>query len=260
AIDIINISNLNNVAWGTPTIDTSKAMVSYLTNAIDMALSSKINAIVTCPINKSAMHMAGFMYDGHTELLAERTKTKDYAMMMAGDRLKVVLVTIHTALKNVFNILTIDKIILKILLTDKSMKDRFGISNPRIAVCGLNPHAGEDGLFGNEEKEIILPAIIECKKNGTNVSGPYPPDTVFYHAANGLYDAVICMYHDQGLIPFKLLHFKDGVNTTLGLPIIRTSVDHGTAYDIAGKGLADPSSLIAAINLAVKQAGHLITN
>jgi 4-hydroxythreonine-4-phosphate dehydrogenase len=179
-------------------------------------------------------------------------------MMMVGDRLRVVLVTIHMSLRQVPESLTIDNIMSTIETTDYSLKERFGFEKPKIAVAGLNPHAGEAGMFGDEEARIIEPAVIFSKKNGIDVSGPYPPDTVFVNAMNGQFDAVVCMYHDQGLIPFKMVHFSDGVNTTLGLPIIRTSVDHGTAYDIAGKGVADPGSLIQAIRLAASQAAYLL--
>ena len=232
-------------------------MVSYITSATDMALQGRIDAMVTCPINKQAMHMAGYFYNGHTELIAEKTKSTDFAMMLAGDKLRVVLVTIHIPLKDVPLVLSKEKILQTIIITGSSLYMRFGIENPRIAVAGLNPHAGEGSMFGDEEERIILPAVNLAKSKGFDVLGPYPPDTIFYHAKKGLYDAVICMYHDQGLIPFKMIHFTDGVNTTLGLPIIRTSVDHGTAYDIAGKGKADPGSLTAAIKMAAEQAGNI---
>ena len=254
-IDLVNISNLDpkKTVWSKPTAGTGRAMINYITSAIDMAVCKSIAAIITCPINKVAMRMAGSRFSGHTELLAERTKTSDFAMMLAGDRLRVVLVTIHIPLKDVPNVLSKELILKTIQITDRSLAERFGFKNHRIAVAGLNPHAGEEGMFGNEEENIISPAITLARKEKIDVSGPFPPDTLFYHAANGNYEAVVCMYHDQGLIPFKLLHFTDGVNTTLGLPIIRTSVDHGTAYDIAGTGKADPGSLIAAIDMAVDQ-------
>jgi len=256
SIDVLSVSEScpDNICWGKPTVQTGKAMVSYIKKAIDLTICGSIAAIVTCPINKMAMRVAGYDYNGHTELFAERTNTDNFAMMLAGDRLRVILVTIHVPLKDVPSILSVEKIIQTILIADHALYERFGFDNPRIAVAGLNPHAGEDGMFGNEEESIILPAVNRAREKGINVSGPFPPDTVFYHAAKGRYDAVVCMYHDQGLIPFKLIHFIDGVNTTLGLPIIRTSVDHGTAYDIAGTGTADSSSLIAAINMAVHQA------
>ena len=175
-------------------------------------------------------------------------------MMLAGDRLRVVLVTIHMSLRSVPKTLSTQGILDIIVLADRELRERFGIQRPRLAVAGLNPHAGEEGMFGDEENRVIHPAISKARAAGIDAGGPYAPDTVFYNAVSGAFDAVICMYHDQGLIPFKLVHFKDGVNTTLGLPIIRTSVDHGTAYDIAGTGKADPGSLIAAIKMAADQA------
>ena len=256
SVDVLNLSELDpqKISWGRPSIESGRAMMHYVTTAVDMAVKEHIAAIVTCPINKMAMKIAGFHYSGHTELLAERTGSKVFVMMLAGSRLRVVLVTIHIPLKSVPAVLSKERIIQTIRITGRALSDRFGCQDPRLAVAGLNPHAGEEGMFGDEEINIIAPAVQQARSEGFNVAGPYPPDTIFYHAAKGLYDAVVCMYHDQGLIPFKLIHFTDGVNTTLGLPIIRTSVDHGTAYDIAGTGKADPGSLIAAINLAAQQA------
>jgi len=261
SIDILNLSELDpqKTSWGRPTIESGKAMVHYITTAIDMATKNHIAAITTCPINKQAMQVAGFRYNGHTELLAERTNTDIFVMMLAGGRLRVALVTIHIPLKSVPAKLSTEQIIQTISVTNKALCDRFGCQTPRIAVAGLNPHAGEGGLFGDEEEKVIAPAIHHARNNGFDVAGPFPPDTVFYQAIKGHYDAVVCMYHDQGLIPFKLIHFTDGVNTTLGLPIIRTSVDHGTAYDIAGTGKANPGSLIAAIEMAASQAVYALT-
>ena len=258
-IDILSLSGLafDETSWGNPTVQTGKAMIEYVIAATDMAISGEIAAVVTCPINKKAMNMAGFHYNGHTELIAERTGTKDFVMMLAGNRLRVSLVTIHMPLSGVPGSISTENILKTIRITGKGLYERFGIDSPLIAVAGLNPHAGESGIFGNEEERIIKPALEISAKEGYNVSGPYPPDTIFYNALKGNYDAVVCMYHDQGLIPFKIIHFTDGVNTTLGIPIIRTSVDHGTAYDIAGKGKADPGSLIAAIKMAAFQVSCL---
>ena len=175
-------------------------------------------------------------------------------MMLAGTRLKVVLVTIHLPLSQVPKAITQAEILRVATLTHKTLIERFGMPSPKLAVAGLNPHAGEETMFGAEEKKIIAPAVARAKTSGLKISGPLPPDTVFYNAVNGRFDAVVCMYHDQGLIPFKMVHFKDGVNTTLGLPIIRTSVDHGTAYDIAWQGKADATSMKEAIKMAVLQA------
>jgi len=258
AVDVLNLSSLDpdRISWGKPTIQTGKAMIRYIKAATGLAIKGDISAITTCPINKAAMQTAGFHYNGHTELLAEQTRSENFAMMFVGDRLRVVLVTIHVPLKEVPSLLSIQKVLNTIRITDRALYERFGFETPRIAVAGLNPHAGEEGLFGNEEKNVIAPAVQSARDEGFDVAGPLPADTLFYHAAKGAYDAVISMYHDQGMIPFKLIHFNDGVNTTLGLPIIRTSVDHGTAYDIAGTGKADPGSLIAAIILAAKQAAR----
>jgi 4-hydroxythreonine-4-phosphate dehydrogenase len=208
--------------------------------------------MVTCPISKELMHRAGYKFDGHTELLAHLTRTKDYVMMLAGDRLRVSLVTTHCALREVPERLSKELVEKTIIITYGALRGDFAITDPKLAVVALNPHAGESGLFGREDEGIIRPAVEAARKGGLQVDGPFPADTVFYQAANGRYDAVVAMYHDQGLIPLKLLHFPDAVNITLGLPIIRTSVDHGTAYDIVGKDMADPSSLVAAIKMAAK--------
>ena len=245
------------LAFGSPSPETGNAMVQYVFCATDLAMAKKIHGMATGPIHKAAMHAAGFLYNGHTELLAQRTQSKEYVMMLAGSRLRVVLVTIHTALSQVPGAITSKKIVDTMRLTSESLRARFGISQPRLVVAALNPHAGEQGLFGDEETRVIAPAIAEARTMGIQVEGPLPSDTLFYHALAGKWDAVVCQYHDQGLIPFKMIHFTDGVNTTLGLPIIRTSVDHGTAYDIAGTGAADPGSLVAAVRMAALQARHL---
>jgi 4-hydroxythreonine-4-phosphate dehydrogenase len=243
------------VEWRRPTPETGRGMEAYITTAVDLAVFGQIAAMVTAPINKEALKMGGSRYTGHTELIAERVGCKRYAMMLAGDRLRVVLVTIHIPLARVPAALTREKVLTTLEITAESLISRFGIAAPAIAVAGLNPHAGEGGLFGDEETRIIAPAVeIAGKITGATIVGPLPPDTVFVAAAAGRYDAVVCMYHDQGLIPLKLLHFEDGVNTTLGLPIIRTSVDHGTAYDIAGTGRAGCASLKAAIRMALLQS------
>ncbi len=219
--------------------------------AIEAAQRQEIDAIVTAPICKKHLQEAGFDFPGHTEFLAERTKTRHFRMMMAGPSLKVVLCTIHEPIRRVPGLLTSALIADTIQLTHDSLKKWFGIRRPRIAVAGLNPHAGESGLFGDEEKKVIQPAIMQARKLKIDVSDPLASDTVFGQAVQGRFDAVVCMYHDQGLIPIKLLHFDDGVNVTLGLPFVRTSPDHGTAFDIAGKDKASPSSMKAAIQLAI---------
>ncbi len=255
-INVIPVSHLeeDSAVPGHPCIDGGKAMVDYIFKAVELVNSGSARAMATCPINKELMKGAGYYFDGHTDLLAHLTGTKDYVMMLAGERLRVALVTIHCALREVPGKLNTEGVLNSIRITCRALEGDFEIQRPRLAVAGLNPHAGEAGLFGDEEEKVIVPAVEKAKKEGIAAEGPFPPDTLFYYAAKGKYDAVVAMYHDQGLIPLKLLHFSDAVNITLGLPIIRTSVDHGTAYDIAGKGIADPSSLVAAINMAARMA------
>ncbi len=255
-MDLMAVSNLASQAIqpGRPVVAGGKAMVDYILRAVDMAVHNEIQGMVTAPISKVLMHQAGYKYDGHTQLIAHETKAENYVMMLAGDRLRVVLVTIHCALKAVPELLTQKGIYKTIAMTAKALKEDLGFERPRLAVAALNPHAGEEGLFGTEEREMITPAISQAQNLGIDVKGPFPADTLFHQAAAGRFDAVVAMYHDQGLIPLKLLHFSDAVNVTLGLPIIRTSVDHGTAYDIAGTGRADPSSLKAAIRMATEMA------
>ncbi len=253
---VVNPATLDadGLEWGKPTPESAKAMAAYLEAAVDDAIAGRIAAIVTGPIHKLALKLADSHHSGHTEILAQRTGTQNYAMMLAGKRLKVVLATTHIPIERVPRALTRQGITNIVALTDRALKTRFGLPAPRIAVAGLNPHAGESGLFGSEEQTIIGPAIDLAAFQGIAVTGPHPPDTVFLTASKGAYDAVVAMYHDQGLGPFKMIHFDDGVNTTLGLPIIRTSVDHGTAYDIAGTGQASPTSMVAAIAMAADQA------
>ncbi|RLB26230.1 MAG: 4-hydroxythreonine-4-phosphate dehydrogenase PdxA [Deltaproteobacteria bacterium] len=256
-IDVIPVSRLKkgSVTPGRPTAEGGTAMVTYILKAVELATSGEVAAMVTCPINKELMNQVGYGFEGHTQLIAHLTQTKDYTMMLAGEKLRVALATIHCPLRDVAAKISKELIMKTITITCHAMERDFGIENPRVAVAALNPHAGEAGLFGREDMEIIKPAVEEVRDSGLSVEGPFPADTVFYHAVNGRFDAVVAMYHDQGLIPLKLLHFSNAVNITLGLPIVRTSVDHGTAYDIAGRGMADPSSLIAAVKMAAKIAG-----
>jgi 4-hydroxythreonine-4-phosphate dehydrogenase len=242
-----------DMLFGKPTAASGDAMFKYITEAARLCLSGDAAAMATAPISKEAMNRAGHKYPGHTELLAELTGTSDFVMMLAGDRLRVTLVTIHEALKNVPELITMEKVLSTIRITHRDV-DRYFRKNPRIAVLALNPHCGEGGLFGDEEERVIKPAIYIARKEGIDAVGPLSADTLFYFAAKGEYDAVVCMYHDQGLIPLKLLHFNDGVNVTLGLPIIRTSVDHGTAYNLAGTGQASDESMAAAIRMAAIMA------
>ena len=233
----------------------ARAVIEWIKIAVSLVTDGFADAVCTAPLNKAVLkNKANFKYPGHTEFLAYLTNTKRFVMMLAGERLRVSLVTIHCPLARVPELLSVEGIIDTIQITAKALSKDFGIEKPRLAVAGLNPHAGEDGKFGTEETEIIAPAIEKASEKGIDVFGPCAPDTVYHYAYHGKFDAVISMYHDQGLIPLKLVHFFDAVNVTLGLPIIRTSVDHGTAYDIAGKGIADPRSFIAALRLATKMA------
>jgi 4-hydroxythreonine-4-phosphate dehydrogenase len=221
-------------------------------------LNGEIDAVVTAPINKARMYEVGFKFPGQTEFFAERSGTKNFAMLLTGGSLSVALVTVHVPLREVPNALKTDEIVRVGLLLCDFLRRR-GITTPRIAVAGLNPHAGESGAIGSEETEIIIPAVTQLQSAISNlqsaiIAGPFSPDTIFYHAASGAWDGVLCMYHDQGLIPLKLHAFHEGVNVTLGLPFPRTSPDHGTAFEIAGKNMARPDSMIAAIKLAVELA------
>lgn len=248
---LISLDSLKAFKKGSPDAENAIACVNYIKKAVSLALGEKIDAIVTAPISKEALKMAGMKWPGHTEMLAELTAAKDYAMMFYSDRLKIMLVTIHTALKDVPKLITKENVFKKVVLAKKAC-DMLDIENPRIGVAGINPHAGESGIFGDEEIREIAPAIAEAQNMGIPVSGPYPADVIFRKAYRGEFDIIVCMYHDQGLAPFKMIAFDKGVNMTVGLPIIRTSPDHGTAYDIAWKGIADPSSMIEAIKLAAR--------
>lgn len=248
-IELIETGIVGDFQKGKATSGGGKACVGYITKAAELALNKQVEGIVTAPISKEALKMAGMKWPGHTEMLAELSGTRDYAMMLSGGPLRVVLVTIHTSLRSVPDKITKNNVLGTIRLAKKAC-DMLGIEDPRIAVAGLNPHAGEAGMFGDEEARDIAPAVEAAKKEGIPASGPFPPDTVFHKAYAGEFDIVVCMYHDQGLIPLKMIAFETGVNVTVGLPIIRTSPDHGTAYDIAWKGTANPSSMIEAIRLA----------
>jgi 4-hydroxythreonine-4-phosphate dehydrogenase len=217
------------------------------------AQSGVVDALATAPVNKEAFRLAGLPWSGHTDLLAHLTGAKHVAMMFYSDVLRVVLATIHMPLADVPRALTQATLESTIDLTARELP-RFGVDRPRIGLAGLNPHAGEHGLFGLEEQEALAPAVAACRSRGVDVSGPFPGDTIFVRAVRGEFDVVVACYHDQGLIPVKLLAFGEAVNVTLGLPIIRTSVDHGTAFDIAGRGVADPGSMIAAVLLAARLA------
>lgn len=228
-----------------------KAAVEYVMKSCELALARSVDAIVTAPLNKEAMNRAGFHYAGHTELLAEQTGAKNVSMLLYSPKLSVVHVSTHVSLSEAIHRVTIERVEEVINLAHQSAR-ALGIERPKIAVAGLNPHAGENGLFGDQEAKIIKPAIQSARSQGLIVSDPQPPDTVFLRAVQGHYDIVVAMYHDQGHIPMKLLAFDEGVNVSIGLPIIRTSVDHGTAFDIAGTGSARETSLLSAIDVAVR--------
>lgn len=255
-IDITNVTNLSfqELSIGRSHKLAGMASIEYIKAAVESALVGKLDAIVTAPISKESIHLAGSNYPGHTEMLRDLTGASNVAMMFVGGEFRIVLVTIHCALSDVPKLINEEKILDSIKLANDSLIQYFRVEDPRIVVCGLNPHAGESGAFGNEEALHILPAVKKAKRMGINVIGPIAADTLFYMARKGRWDAVIAMYHDQGLIPFKMLFFEHGVNVTLGLPIIRTSPDHGTAFDIAWKGNADPSSMISAIGVALELA------
>lgn len=243
----------SEIQYGKPSIAGGDAMFRYITEAAALCQRKQVSGMATAPINKEAMNRAGHHYPGHTELLAELTQTKNFVMMLAGPKLRVSLVTIHEAIAAVPGLLTFNKVIKTIRITSRHL-ERYFVAKPRIAVLALNPHCGEGGMFGTEDEAIIRPAVKAARAEGIDASGPLSADTLFHLAVQGEYDVVVCMYHDQGLIPLKLLHFDDGVNVTLGLPIIRTSVDHGTAYDLAGKGIASAESMAAAITMAAQMA------
>ena len=239
---------------GVAAPQTGAASVLFIKKAVELAQLGCIDGIVTAPINKEAINLAGCHFPGHTELLADLTATPESGMMIVGGPLRIMFVTTHVAIKDLPTLLTQAKIEQAIRLAHLALKDLFGIKKPRVGVAALNPHAGEHGLFGDEESRVILPATRAMQAQGIRASDPLPADTLFGKAARGDYDGVVALYHDQGLIPLKLVAFGTCVNLTVGLPIIRTSVDHGTAFDIVGKGIADPGSLVEAITLAAKLA------
>jgi len=240
--------DIESVRFGEESKESGRLSYLWVVEAVKLALSRVVDAVVTAPINKASWKKAGYDFPGHTELLASLAKTGNYGMMMVSEGLRVLLVTTHIPLEKVSGRINRGVIEDKISLTHGSLKRLFNIANPRIAVCALNPHRGEQGVLGSEEIEEIEPAVRSCRNRGIMVEGPFPSDTLFLRRND--YDCIVSMYHDQGLIPFKLLSFGKGVNLTLGLPFIRTSPDHGTACEIAGKGIADPSSMVEAIHLA----------
>jgi 4-hydroxythreonine-4-phosphate dehydrogenase len=256
ALPVIDLPLKSRVVAGQPSPSAAPAIIRWIETAAGLALSGAVSGVVTAPIAKAPLYEAGFKFPGHTEFLGELTQgaTFDGArgpiMMLVAKDLRVTLVTVHEPLAKVPGLLSIEAVVNAALVTAQALRIDFGIDQPRLAVAGLNPHAGEAGGIGREEIEIVEPAVRALRDLGVDAKGPYPSDSLFHEAARAEYDAVVCLYHDQALIPVKMLDFWGGVNVTLGLPIVRTSPDHGTAFDIAGRGLARPDSLIAAIRLA----------
>lgn len=255
SIDVIDLDNLPaDLPFAQVDARAGKAAYEYIERAVAYALKGEVHAIVTAPLNKEALNLGGNHYPGHTEILGTLSGQKDYSMMLVSGPLKVIHVTTHVSLRQACDLVKKDRVLSVIKLANETLK-MMGIKNPRIAVAGLNPHAGEHGLFGTEEQLEIAPAVEAAKAMGMNVTGPVPPDTVFYLAAiKKEFDIVVVMYHDQGHIPIKVLGFETGVNVTVGLPIIRTSVDHGTAFAIAGQGIADSKSMTESLVLGAQMA------
>jgi 4-hydroxythreonine-4-phosphate dehydrogenase len=260
AIPVLDLPLKAPVVAGQPTSAAAGAIIQWIETAVGLALSGAVSGVVTAPIAKAPLYAAGFKFPGHTEFLGELTAAASYdgargpIMMLTALDLRATLVTVHEPLAKVAEKLTIEAVVNAGLVTAQAMRRDFGIARPRIVVAGLNPHAGESGTIGQEEKRIVEPAVRALKDLGVDAKGPYPADTMFPAEVRATYDAAVCLYHDQALIPVKMLDFWGGVNVTLGLPIVRTSPDHGTAFDIAGRGIARPDSLIAAIRLAAEIA------
>lgn len=254
-IDLVDLDNVSaDLPYSQVDPRAGKAAYEYVEKAVQYAMANKIQAVVTAPLNKEALHAGGKMFPGHTEILAQLSGTKDYSMMLVSEKLRVIHVTTHVQLRKACDLVKKERVLTVIKLADENAK-MLGFKQPRVAVAGLNPHSGENGMFGDEDRKEIVPAVEAAKQLGINASGPIPPDTVFHRAANlNEFDIVVVMYHDQGHIPIKLLGFDTGVNVTVGLPFIRTSVDHGTAFPIAGKGIADSKSMTESLYLAAQMA------
>lgn len=254
-IDLVDLDNVPaDLPYSQVDPRAGKAAYEYVEKAVQYAMANKVQAVVTAPLNKEALHAGGKMFPGHTEILAQLSGTKDYSMMLVSEKLRVIHVTTHVQLRKACDLVKKERVLTVIKLADENAK-MLGFKQPRVAVAGLNPHSGENGMFGDEDRKEIVPAVEAAKQLGINASGPIPPDTVFHRAANlNEFDIVVVMYHDQGHIPIKLLGFDTGVNVTVGLPFIRTSVDHGTAFPIAGKGIADSKSMTESLYLAAQMA------
>ena len=249
-VEVLQVGELpEDLPFGKLDGRAGAAAFEYVRKATELALEGSVGAVATAPLNKEAMHLGGFKYPGHTEILAELTGTRDYAMMLVTEELRIIHVSTHVSLKEAIERVQPERELAVIRLARDALA-KMDVREPKIAVAGLNPHAGENGLFGHEDAERISPAVAEARDEGIDASGPHPPDTVFARARKGEFDMVVVQYHDQGHIPIKLMGFEGGVNVTVGLPFFRTSVDHGTAFDIAGTGEADHSSMRAAIELA----------
>jgi 4-hydroxythreonine-4-phosphate dehydrogenase len=257
ALPVLHQPQSGQATVGRPDVQTAQSVISSIEMAVELTKNKKAGGIVTNPIQKSILYQAGFEFPGHTEFLGQLGGSGiKPVMMLACEGLRVVPITVHTGLIKAVNSLSIELIVKQSRIVHDALRRDFAIANPRLAVAGLNPHAGEDGSMGSEERDIILPAISILQAEGIDVGGPYPPDTLFTERTRSRYDAAICMYHDQALIPIKTLDFDGGVNITLGLPFVRTSPDHGTALEIAGKGIASPRSMLAAIKTAGEMAHH----
>ena len=259
ALPLIRIPGAGTVAPGSPTLEGARNSLDALELAVGLTRSGAASAIVTGPVSKAQLYAIGFVHPGQTEFVAERcgVAADMVAMMLAGPTLKAVPVTTHVALRAVPDLLTTDLIVSKGRVTIRGLRRQFGIDRPRIAVAGLNPHAGEDGALGREEIDIVLPAIERLREEEAEISGPSAADTMFHPRARASYDAALCLYHDQALVPFKTLHFDEGVNITLGLPIVRTAPDHGTAFGLAGQWRANPGAMIAALQTAAAAAARM---
>ena len=250
SVDVLQVGELpEDLPFGELDARAGAAAFEYVRRATELALEGSAGAVATAPLNKEAMHMGGYEYPGHTEILAELTGTKDFAMMLQTEELRVIHVSTHVSLQEAIDRVSQERVLTVIQLARDALS-KIGVAVPKIAVAGLNPHAGENGLFGNEDAQRIAPAVAEAREEGIDASGPHSPDTVFARARRGEFDVVVVQYHDQGHIPIKLMGFEGGVNVTVGLPFFRTSVDHGTAFDIAGTGRADHSSMRVAVELA----------
>jgi 4-hydroxythreonine-4-phosphate dehydrogenase len=254
SVDVLQVGELpRDLPFGELDARAGAAAFEYVRRATELALKGSAASIATAPLNKEAMHMGGYEYPGHTEILAELTGTKDFAMRLHTEELRVIHVSTHVSLREAIERVSKERVLTVMHLAREALA-KIGVEEPKIAVAGLNPHAGENGLFGDEDTEQIAPAVAEAREEGIDASGPHPPDTVFAKARKGEFDIVVVQYHDQGHIPIKLMGFEGGVNVTVGLPFFRTSVDHGTAFDIAGTGKADHSSMRTAIELACELA------